>query len=90
VVEVLESCHARGFLWKVLGNCNDAKRRVNECMIAVRAERQRQNRIQARESRDKFQQSLKDLGFRPADPIASAAAAAATRQGVDKSRGPED
>lgn len=51
VVAALEECHARGFLWKVGGNCTDAKYRVNMCLRGLRLERTRQNRVEAMEKR---------------------------------------
>ena len=43
-MEALDECHARGFLYKALGNCNAAKTAVNKCLRAERIERQRRNR----------------------------------------------
>ena len=52
VIQALEECHARGFLWKVGGNCTDAKYKVNMCLRAQRVERTRLNREEARKKRD--------------------------------------
>ena len=38
VMDILDECHARGFLWKSLGMCNDAKTAVNKCLRAQRLE----------------------------------------------------
>ncbi|KAF2730178.1 UPF0287-domain-containing protein [Polyplosphaeria fusca] len=51
VIAALDECHARGFLWKVFGNCTDAKHKVNMCLRAQRLERTRLNREVAREKR---------------------------------------
>ncbi|KAF2468222.1 UPF0287-domain-containing protein [Lindgomyces ingoldianus] len=51
VIAALEECHARGFLWKVFGNCSDAKHKVNMCLRAQRLERTRLNREKAKEKR---------------------------------------
>ncbi|KAF2622757.1 UPF0287-domain-containing protein [Macroventuria anomochaeta] len=51
VVAALDECHARGFLWKVTGNCTDAKYRVNMCLRGLRLEKTRQNREAAKEKR---------------------------------------
>ncbi|KAF2682743.1 UPF0287-domain-containing protein [Lentithecium fluviatile CBS 122367] len=51
VIAALDECHARGFIHKVLGNCTDAKYRVNMCLRAQRLERTRMNREQAKEKR---------------------------------------
>ncbi|KZF26142.1 UPF0287-domain-containing protein [Xylona heveae TC161] len=44
VMAMLDECHARGFLFKATGGCNDAKTAVNKCLRAARAERTKQNR----------------------------------------------
>ena len=44
----LEECHARGFLWKALGNCGDIKHKVNMCLRAERLERTAENREKAK------------------------------------------
>jgi COX assembly mitochondrial protein 2 len=51
----LDECHARGFLWKALGQCNDIKRDVNRCLGAERAKRAKLNRDQAREKRERIE-----------------------------------
>ena len=51
----LDECHARGFLWKALGNCNDIKRDVNRCLGAERVKRAQRNREQAREKRQRIE-----------------------------------
>jgi COX assembly protein 2 len=48
----LDECHARGFLWKAVGMCNDAKTQVNKCLRAQRLERTRQNREKAKPKND--------------------------------------
>lgn len=52
----LDECHARGFLYKALGNCNDIKREVNKCLAAERYDRAKQNRDQARSSRRRIEE----------------------------------
>jgi COX assembly protein 2 len=39
----LEECHARGFLYGVLGGCNEAKHQVNMCLRAERIKRTQEN-----------------------------------------------
>lgn len=56
----LDECHAQGFLYKALGNCNDIKRNVNKCLSAERYARAKQNRDQAREKRRKVEQLWAD------------------------------
>lgn len=51
----LDECHARGFIYKALGNCNDIKRDVNKCLAAERFDRAKQNREAARGNRRKVE-----------------------------------
>lgn len=51
----LDECHARGFLYKALGNCNDIKREVNRCLASERYERAKRNRDQARDNRKRIE-----------------------------------
>ncbi|EHA54830.1 hypothetical protein MCOR27_008778 [Pyricularia oryzae] len=44
IVQAFEECHARGFLWKSMGMCNDLKRSLTECLKAERAKHQLENR----------------------------------------------
>lgn len=55
IMTALDECHARGFLYKALGNCNDVKREVNRCLGAERYVRAKRNRDQARENRKKME-----------------------------------
>jgi COX assembly mitochondrial protein 2 len=50
---ILDECHARGFLWKAMGMCNDAKTSVNKCLRAQRLERTKANREAAKIKREK-------------------------------------
>jgi COX assembly protein 2 len=52
VIAILEECHARGFMWKVFGNCTDAKHKVNLCLRAQRLDRTAMNRQIAKEKRE--------------------------------------
>lgn len=51
----LDECHAKGFLYKVVGNCNDIKREVNKCLAAERYDRAKRNRDQARSNRRRIE-----------------------------------
>ena len=53
-MQILDECHARGFLYKAIGMCNGAKRDVNMCLRAERLERTKKNREQARREREKI------------------------------------
>ncbi|KAH8700698.1 cytochrome c oxidase biogenesis protein Cmc1 like-domain-containing protein [Talaromyces proteolyticus] len=55
IMTALDECHARGFLWKTLGQCNDIKREVNRCLSAERLQRAKQNREEAREKRSRIE-----------------------------------
>jgi COX assembly protein 2 len=48
---ILDECHARGFMWKVFGMCNEAKTNVNKCLRAQRLERTKANREVAKVKR---------------------------------------
>lgn len=45
----LDECHARGFLWRSIGSCNDAKTKVNKCLRAERLKRTEENHRKAKE-----------------------------------------
>jgi COX assembly protein 2 len=51
---ILEECHARGFMWKAIGMCNDAKTQVNKCLRAQRLERTKTNREAAKIKNKEF------------------------------------
>ncbi|MBE3045184.1 hypothetical protein IMZ48_22060 [Candidatus Bathyarchaeota archaeon] len=63
VIHALEECHARGFLYKSAGMCNQAKREVNACLGVQRAKRQSNNRDEARARRDKIKAREVELGL---------------------------
>lgn len=51
IVKALDDCHARGFLYKAVGMCNQIKRDVTKCLRAERIERTRKNREVAMKKR---------------------------------------
>ncbi|OAL65306.1 UPF0287 family protein [Trichophyton rubrum] len=55
VMTMLDECHAKGFMHKVFGNCNDIKREVNRCLYAERLKRASRNREKARENRARIE-----------------------------------
>lgn len=83
----LDECHARGFLYKAVGNCNDIKRDVNKCLSAERSDRAKRNRDDARNKRAR----IEDIWARErgqdqtAATTSAAAAAAAAGAGVGAS-----
>jgi COX assembly protein 2 len=60
-MNALEECHARGFLYKSLGNCNDAKQKVSDCLKVARGKRLDENRARARARKEEQEQKRKDL-----------------------------
>lgn len=57
----LEECHARGFLWKSLGMCNNAKDQVTLCLRAERLKRTARNREAAKAKRDKIVKAWSEI-----------------------------
>jgi COX assembly protein 2 len=54
VMKALDECHARGFLYAAVGNCNDAKTAVNRCLRAARLERTALHREEAKKDRERI------------------------------------
>lgn len=52
----LDECHARGFIHKALGNCNDIKTEVNKCLSAERYNQAKNNRDTARNKRQRIEE----------------------------------
>ncbi|KAI5847127.1 cytochrome c oxidase biogenesis protein Cmc1-like protein [Morchella snyderi] len=61
VMAILDECHARGFLWKASGMCNQAKRNVNKCLRAERLERTKKNREVAKVKRTEITAKWADI-----------------------------
>jgi COX assembly protein 2 len=55
IMTALDECHAKGFLYKAVGNCNDIKVEVNKCLAAERYDRAKRNRDQARTNRRRIE-----------------------------------
>ncbi|EAW08444.1 COX assembly mitochondrial protein [Aspergillus clavatus NRRL 1] len=55
IMTALDECHARGFLHKALGNCNDIKRDVNKCLAEERYQHAKENRNEARNNRKRIE-----------------------------------
>jgi COX assembly protein 2 len=51
-MNALDECHARGFLYKAVGMCNQVKTDVTKCLRAERIERTRKNREAAKAKRE--------------------------------------
>ncbi|WPH01573.1 cmc1-like protein [Acrodontium crateriforme] len=52
IMNALEECHAKGFLWKCMGMCSGVKHEVNMCLRAERLARTAKNREDAKAKRD--------------------------------------
>lgn len=61
VMQILDECHARGFLHTMTGACNEAKRDVNACLRAERLERTAKNRAKAKVAREKTLELWKEI-----------------------------
>ncbi|KAI1394136.1 UPF0287-domain-containing protein [Hypoxylon trugodes] len=61
VMTALEECHARGFLWKSMGMCNDAKDKVTLCLRAERLKRTANNREAAKAKRDSIRRAWTEI-----------------------------
>ena len=61
VMNLLEECHDRGFLWKSMGMCNEAKRNVNKCLGELRRERTKSNRDEAKARAEKRKQIFAEI-----------------------------
>ncbi|CAK7229894.1 hypothetical protein SBRCBS47491_007403 [Sporothrix bragantina] len=61
VMAAFEECHAKGFLWKSAGMCNEAKSKLSLCLKAERSKQVKANRTDAQEKRDKVRALWKDI-----------------------------
>jgi COX assembly protein 2 len=57
----LEECHARGFVWKAAGMCNDAKKQLVDCLRAERAKNQDENRNGVQDKQSRIRQKWKEI-----------------------------
>ncbi|KAJ5510125.1 hypothetical protein LT330_007023 [Penicillium expansum] len=76
IMTALDECHAKGFLHKVIGSCNDIKVEVNKCLSAERFERAKRNRDEARSNRRRVEEVWAKERELEQGPVAAAAAAA--------------
>ncbi|KAL1844821.1 hypothetical protein VTK73DRAFT_1729 [Phialemonium thermophilum] len=60
-MEALEACHARGFLWKSMGMCNDAKTELDKCLRAQRRQHQTANRDGNADKKARIRQLWKEI-----------------------------
>ncbi|KAJ5124062.1 uncharacterized protein N7515_007887 [Penicillium bovifimosum] len=88
IMNALDECHAKGFLHKAIGSCNDIKRDVNKCLSAERYERARRNREEARSNRRRVEEiwaKERELREGPAPTATNAATTAGDAKAVDRS-----
>lgn len=73
-IEALQQCHLNaGFVGKMTGACNDAKRNLDACFRANKNCDRKAHLAQARQDRERWRQACKELDL----PTAAAAAAPA-------------
>lgn len=60
-MNALDECHARGFLWKVVGGCTDIKTQVNMCLRAERLKRTEANRLAAKQKRENIERKWAEI-----------------------------
>ncbi|KAL2271180.1 hypothetical protein VTJ83DRAFT_551 [Remersonia thermophila] len=61
VMIALEECHARGFLWKALGMCNNAKEQLVKCLREERVRHQTINRTEEQQKQARIRQKWKEI-----------------------------
>ena len=57
----LDECHAKGFLHKMTGGCNEPKQFVNKCLRAERLERTAKNREMAKAKRARMEAIWREI-----------------------------
>jgi COX assembly protein 2 len=57
----LEECHARGFLWKSMGMCSNAKTELGKCLKAERSKHQTANRDAVADKKERIRQLWKEI-----------------------------
>ncbi|KAI9839331.1 MAG: hypothetical protein M1837_002216 [Sclerophora amabilis] len=60
-MSALEECHARGFLFRLTGGCNDVKTEVNKCLRAARLERTARNRDLSRAKQERVRDKWRGI-----------------------------
>lgn len=61
IMTALDECHARGFLYRSVGMCNQVKDQVTLCLRAARLERTRLNREKAVEKRKQVEERWREI-----------------------------
>ena len=60
-MNALEECHAKGFMWKAMGMCNDAKQNLVDCLRAERLKSQSSNRNNVQDKKARVRQLWKEI-----------------------------
>ncbi|KAJ5426230.1 hypothetical protein N7465_001300 [Penicillium sp. CMV-2018d] len=75
IMTALDECHAKGFIHKAIGSCNDIKVEVNKCLSAERFDRAKRNRDEARSNRRRVEEIwAKERELNQGPTVASAGA----------------
>ena len=61
IMNALDECHARGFLWKAVGGCNGIKREVNRCLSQERSKKSGRNRETGLQRREQIETVWKQM-----------------------------
>lgn len=61
VMLALEECHAKGFMWKAAGMCNNTKKQLVACLRAERTKSQDLNRSGVEDKRTRIRQKWKEI-----------------------------
>ncbi|KAK4193536.1 cytochrome c oxidase biogenesis protein Cmc1-like protein [Podospora australis] len=57
----LDQCHAKGFLWKSMGMCNDAKDQLAACLRAERFKTQKFNRAGVKDKKAQIREAWREI-----------------------------
>ncbi|KAI2467222.1 cytochrome c oxidase biogenesis protein Cmc1-like protein [Annulohypoxylon bovei var. microspora] len=61
VMNALEECHAKGFIWKSMGMCSNTKDQLTLCLRAERLKRTANNRNVAKTNRDQIKRGWAEI-----------------------------
>ncbi|EGS18782.1 uncharacterized protein CTHT_0053920 [Thermochaetoides thermophila DSM 1495] len=61
LMNALEECHARGFLWKAIGMCSDTKKQLIDCLKVERAKSQTANRTSVEDKKARIRAKWKEI-----------------------------
>ena len=61
VMIAFEECHSKGFIWKSMGMCNEAKRALSQCLREERVKRVNSNRGNTEDKNAKIRAAWKEI-----------------------------